>query len=206
MSRPLPMFPLGSVLVPHAVLPLHIFEPRYRVMMEELDREQPEFGVVLIERGSEVGGSDRRSSLGTVARVVEAYQLPDGRWVVAAVGTSRLTVSAWLVDDPYPKAEIDDLEEGEWAAGHTDALARAEQAVRRALALQAELGEAGPPATFELDDDPAVATWQLVALAPLGPADRQGLLAVADPGERLGLLTAMAVDAADLLAFRMDGG
>lgn len=206
MSRQLPMFPLGSVLVPHAVLPLHIFEPRYRVMMAELDRERPEFGVALIERGSEVGGSDQRSSLGTIARVVEAYEMPDGRWVVAAVGAGRLRVVRWLEDDPYPKAEIDDLDEVEWDAVHVGALADAEQTVRRALALQTEMGEPGPPATFELGADPAVAAWQLVALAPIGPADRQRLLGVADPGTRLGLLAAMAADAAELLAFRISGG
>ncbi|MET1002223.1 MAG: LON peptidase substrate-binding domain-containing protein, partial [Acidimicrobiia bacterium] len=50
------MFPLGSVLFPHALLPLHVFEPRYRVMMRHCLEGDKEFGVVLIERGSEVGG------------------------------------------------------------------------------------------------------------------------------------------------------
>lgn len=200
------MFPLGSVLVPHALLPLHLFEPRYRAMMEDLDPDDAEFGVVLIERGSEVGGSDRRSSLGTLARVLVSYQLPDGRWVVAAMGATRLRVARWLDDDPYPKAEVDLLEDVAWEHVHLATLAEAERAVRRALALLAELGESGPPATFELGDDPATAAWQLVALAPLGPADRQRLLGVADPGERLALVGTMAVEAADLLAFRMSGG
>ncbi|HEX5095168.1 MAG TPA: LON peptidase substrate-binding domain-containing protein, partial [Acidimicrobiia bacterium] len=54
------MFPLGTVLFPHALLPLQVFEPRYRVMMRNLLDGEREFGVVLIERGSEVGGGDVR--------------------------------------------------------------------------------------------------------------------------------------------------
>ena len=55
------MFPLGTVLFPTLILPLHVFEPRYRALVENcLAAPQPEFGVVLIERGSEVGGDDVR--------------------------------------------------------------------------------------------------------------------------------------------------
>src|ERR1700737_1153600 len=102
MSRRLAMFPLGSVLFPHLLLPLHIFEPRYRVLMFDCTRGEPEFGVVLIERGVEGGGSDERFRVGTVARILEAGELPDGRWVLNAVGTNRIRVDTWLPDDPYP--------------------------------------------------------------------------------------------------------
>ena len=69
------MFPLGTVLFPYATLPLHVFEPRYRVLVHDcLASDAPEFGVVLIERGSEVGGGDVRFRTGTVARLVEAAE------------------------------------------------------------------------------------------------------------------------------------
>ena len=58
----LPMFPLGTVLLPGAVLPLHVFEPRYRQLVQDCLAGEPEFGVVLIERGSEVGGGDQRAT------------------------------------------------------------------------------------------------------------------------------------------------
>ena len=81
----LPMFPLGSVLVPGAVLPLHVFEPRYRALVRScLDSGEPEFGVVLIERGSEVGGGDVRFDVGTLARIVQAGRFDDGRLAVVA--------------------------------------------------------------------------------------------------------------------------
>src|SRR5580658_2819799 len=72
MSTRLAMFPLGTVLVPHGVLPLHVFEPRYRVLMFDCLRGTREFGVVLIERGSEVGGDDQRFAVATVARIEAA--------------------------------------------------------------------------------------------------------------------------------------
>ncbi|MEY2464632.1 MAG: ATP-dependent Lon protease, partial [Acidimicrobiaceae bacterium] len=65
----LPMFPLGTVLFPSVFLPLHVFEPRYREMTRHCLDTQREFGVVLIERGSEVGGDDVRTQVGTVARI-----------------------------------------------------------------------------------------------------------------------------------------
>ena len=72
MSHPLPMFPLGTVLFPSVFLPLHVFEPRYQELTRDCLAGDNEFGVVLIERGSEVGGGDARFDVGTVARIIEA--------------------------------------------------------------------------------------------------------------------------------------
>ena len=102
------MFPLGSVLFPSLVLPLHVFEERYRTLMRHVLDGDHEFGVCLIERGSEVGGGDFRSGIGTVATVQEAAELPDGRWAVVTVGTRRIRVERWLDDDPYPRAVVED--------------------------------------------------------------------------------------------------
>src|SRR5918995_5057301 len=105
------MFPLQTVLLPGAVLPLHVFEPRYRQLVIDCladDTGEPEFGVTLIERGNEVGGGDQRADVGVVARMVQVEALPGGRYALVAVGTSRLRVNAWLPDDPYPLADIDE--------------------------------------------------------------------------------------------------
>ena len=197
----LPMFPLGSVLFPGGYLPLHVFEPRYRVLVHDCLRGEPDFGVVLIERGAEVGGGDARFGVGTVARIVEAGELPDGRWVIGAVGPPRrVRVAAWLPDDPYPRADVEDLPDDVPGAGP---LAEAERAVRRALALASELGEAGASPTVELAADPRLAAWQLAAVAPLGPADQQRLLGTDPADARLALLAALASEAADVLAYRL---
>src|SRR5207302_7177081 len=111
-----------------------------------------EFGVVLIERGREVGGGDSRFSIGTVARIIEATEFVDGRWAVVALGTRRVRIAEWLPDDPYPKAMIEDLSDSPGTStAIAPALDRAEKAVRRALALKAELDEPAPPPGFQLD-------------------------------------------------------
>jgi Lon protease-like protein len=200
------MFPLGSVLLPSQLLPLHIFEPRYRELMHRLTAPDavPELGVVLIERGREVGGGDQRVAAGTVARLLEHRQLPDGRWLALCAGTRRLRVVQWLPDDPFPQAEVEELPEPPWDADDDAGVVAAEQLVRETVALAAELGEAGMPANVQLADDPAVRVWQLCAVAPLGPFDRQRLLE-ANRRERLATLIDEVGDVKQMLAFRLGG-
>lgn len=202
---PLPMFPLGTVLFPFAPLSLHIFEARYRALAQDCVRGNGEFGVVLIERGSEVGGGDTRFSTGTVAHMVEAIELPDGRWLLTAIGSRRIRVATWIPDDPYPLALVQDVADEAFTSDGEPALAGAERAVRRALALKAELGEQAAPATVELDDDPLRRTFQLAAIAPLGPADQQRLLEQPGANDVAAMLATMAEEAADLLAYRLSG-
>jgi Lon protease-like protein len=201
MTR-LAMFPLGTVLLPGAVLPLHVFEPRYRALVTDCLAGEPEFGVVLIERGREVGGGDVRRDVGTVARIVEVAALPDGRSALVTVGTRRITVDAWLPDDPYPVAEVSDWPDAEDDVGAgvlDDVLAH----LRRVLALQTELGDPSPPVATEVADDPVLATYHASALAPLGPDDQYQLLAAPGPGARLAMLETFLAEAEERLRFRI---
>jgi Lon protease-like protein len=203
------MFPLGSVLLPGMVLPLHVFEPRYRALVDRCLAGDREFGVVLIERGREVGGGDVRTSIGTVARIAEAGQFPDGRWALAAVGVRRLRVEAWLPDDPYPLAEVVDWPDDEPARGDelAEEAAAAAGALRRLLALAAEVGERVPAvASLELPDDAAALAWAVAALAPIGPVDRHLVLAASGPAERLSLLRRLLAEQEEVLQFRLDAG
>jgi Lon protease-like protein len=201
------MFPLGTVLVPGAFLPVRVFEPRYRELVQHCLTGTPEFGVALIERGSEVGGGDARFDVACVARILEAGQLPGGHIALATVGERRIRVTSWLPDDPYPRAEVE-----EWPdppAGDADADLR--DAVlgdlRRVLALAAEVGEpVADAAGIELAQDVTVASYQLAALAPIGPLDRLALLAAPSVAERLGRVAALLADAEAVLATRLDGG
>src|ERR1700689_5011400 len=106
--RRLPMFPLGTVLFPHAVLPLHVFESRYRALMQHCLDADRRFGVVLIERGSEVGGGDQRARVGTQGVITRAAELSDGRWVLEVAGEVPVVIEEWLPDDPYPVALVSD--------------------------------------------------------------------------------------------------
>ena len=206
----MPMFPLGMVLLPTMVVPLHIFEPRYRQMTRDCLNSTREFGVVLIERGSEVGGGDVRTLAGTVASIIDAQEFPDGRWGLVIGGTRRMRVARWLEDDPYPRAEVQDWPDADdgGATSQVDAAALAPVTAvwRRVLALHTELGAPGAPATFEVADDPPTAVWQLSALSPLGPLDRQRLLTADHTAHRLGLLADLLADAEEMLRARIEMG
>ena len=202
------MFPLGSVLLPGMALPLRIFEARYRVMMAELAAaEVPEFGLVLSERGSEVGGGDTRTDVGCRAVVARATEHPDGTWSVLAVGTRRLRVQRWLPDDPYPAAEVldwpdapraDDVEEE-----FGDRLGDLAVQARRVAALAVELGARGELPDVDLSEDPELRVYQLATLSPLGALDRRRILACATLHERATLLGELLAEQELLLRARL---
>ena len=203
----LAMFPLGTVLLPGGVLPLHVFEPRYRQLVIDCladDTGDPEFGVTLIERGSEVGGGDQRAAVGVIARMVQVRAMDDGRYTLVAVGTRRFRVNAWLPDDPYPLADVDEwLDVDTDAEGLTERVADVTTRLADVLAVAAELGEV--PTDVDLgsvSDDPLVASYHLAALSPIGPADRYRLLS-SSPAERLDLLAECLDDVEAMLRFRL---
>lgn len=201
------MFPLGTVLLPGAVLPLHIFEPRYRALVRDcLESPDHEFGVVLIERGFEVGGGDTRSNVGTIARMMQVAELEGGRYAVVCIGTRRIKVVAWLPDDPYPLADVD-----EWPEDETGSELLAPQIeklrtrVRRASALSLELGDSVPGPVGEMRGDPLVDSYHLVAATPVGPADTYRLLCADGPVARLAILSDVLDDLEAALEFRLQG-
>lgn len=206
----MPMFPLGSVLLPGAVLPLHVFEPRYRQLVQDcLAADEPEFGVVLIARGFEVGGGDVRTDIGTVARILEVGEMPDGRYALITAGTRRIRVREWLADDPYPRADVVDWPDEDAGdstladSGVMEKVASVWARVRRMNALASELGDAHADVSAEISSDPLVASYHLSSLAPLGPADQQRLLATPSVRARLALLEEVLDDADALQQFRL---
>jgi Lon protease-like protein len=204
----MPMFPLGTVLLPGAVLPLHVFEPRYRQLVIDCladDSGEPEFGVALISRGWEVGGGDERTDVGTVARMVRVEALEGGRYAIVAVGTRRIRINAWLPDDPYPIADVDDWPDDDVdQPGLRERVADLTGRLRDVLALAAQLGEAPPDVDLSMiSDDPLVATYHLTALAPVGPADTYSLLCAPSPAVRLDVLASALDDAEAVLRFRL---
>lgn len=204
----IPMFPLGTVLFPGVTLGLHVFEPRYRRLVEVCLAGTPEFGVVLIERGSDVGGGDARFDVGCVARIVSAARLDDGRWALGTVGTRRVRVERWLDDAPFPKAEVVDWMDPPvtGAAAPRRVEVEVEASLRRVLALSSEMGQAVTEATVALDDEPVLASYQMAASAPLGELDRQSLLGAESAADRLELLGRLLDEEEVVLARRLAGG
>jgi hypothetical protein len=201
------MFPLQSVLFPNAPLPLHVFEPRYRALTDDCLAGDGRFGVVLIERGREVGGGDSRFSVGTVARIVEAARTPDGRYLLATLGHERLRVKKWLPDGPYPRAEIEIVPEPKRvdARAHEQRLAISEL-LARVLDLWSQLDPRAPGAdAAQLDLDPLRASYEAAARSPIGPLDAQRLLELDDPCDRFAELEAMLTEEAEVMQFRLAG-
>ena len=201
------MFPLGSVALPGVGLPLQIFEPRYRALVMTCLTSDRLFGSVLIERGSEVGGGDERSTTGTLVRIVNAEESPDGRWSVVGVGLERLRVIEWLEDDPFPRCIAEPWPD-EPASSSAEELVR--QTFEAVLDVMARHGvdRSAMSSLPELSADVSIASFQLAALSPLGPLDRLSALNTPDPDSRLSLLLESLRDQASLLDAldALDGG
>jgi Lon protease-like protein len=131
----LPLFPLNLVLFPDAGIPLHIFEERYKLMVQRCLEGDSEFGVVLIKSGSEVGEPAEPHSIGTVVRIVDVERLEEGRLRIAIVGRERFRVEEITQKLPYMEGRVVTLRED---AG--EALSDSEaDAVREAAAQHVRL-------------------------------------------------------------------
>ena len=179
----MPMFPLGSVLMPAMPLPLRIFEPRYLKLLGDLmGSENPEFGVVLIERGDEVGGGEKRMTLGTIASVINIGTTQEF-YGLESFGTQRFRVTSWLPDDPYPLAVIELVPDLVWDDTLLDSKNQLETKVRQLLAFASEFTNLQFGASTELSDDPMEACWQLAGILPIGELDQMDLLSSASSEE-----------------------
>ncbi|MET1037747.1 MAG: LON peptidase substrate-binding domain-containing protein [Aeromicrobium sp.] len=198
----IPMFPLGSVLFPAMPLSLRVFEPRYLQMLQDVLPEAPaEFGVVLIERGQEVGGGEKRFDIGTLAQVAE-LKVGDGYLSLLGEGTRRVEVVEWLDEDPYPRARVRELPALEWDDVEQERRDQTEALVRRTLARASEYEDLAWSPAVQLSDDPVDALWQLAAIAPLGPLDQLGLLRCTTARELLDAIFAATQDAGEILDAR----
>ncbi|MEM7322820.1 MAG: LON peptidase substrate-binding domain-containing protein [Actinomycetota bacterium] len=201
----MPLFPLNLVLFPTMVLPLHIFEPRYRALVHDVLEGDGEFGVVMIERGRDTGGEDHRSDYGTIAKVVEAEEFPDGRWGLVSVGTERFRITEWLPDDPYPRADIErwpDETDVPPPAGEFDAVSTK---FRRCMAMASEAGvDVGPVPDVISPDE--IGTMQMAAMLPVGPFDKQRLLGAPTCVERLAGLDTALDETLELIEIKLQSG
>lgn len=199
---PTPMFPLGSVLLPGMSLSLRIFEDRYQRMLTDLLAGDRTFGVVLIERGNEVGGGEVRTDVGTLARLVEHRSLGGGHHTIRADGIERIKVDSWLEDDPYPRAAVSlwpDPDRDDDSPEVVAAYGSCTLAVRRLLEAAARAGHRLAPPGFETLDDPWQGTYLLAVLTSLGPFDQHRLLRTPTMRGRLDLLMELVEDQMFLL-------
>ena len=189
----IPLFPLGTVLVPGLVLPLHVFEPRYQRLVHDLQTRREDdraFGVVAIREGREVGEDGVRAmyEVGTLAVVREIVPRPDGRFDLMTNGDARFRVIGLAGSDaPYLMAEVEWLAED--AAGDEPEAALLAAGVRRRFdAYRAAVAAAGAleaAQMLELPEDPRILSYLVAVAMVLDLADRQLLLEAATTTGRL---------------------
>jgi uncharacterized protein len=190
MSETLPLFPLGTVLYPGLLLPLNIFEERYRELVRNLlDGPEPRrFGVIAIRKGRETGvdGISALYQIGCTATVREVAEQDDGRYHLVTVGTQRFRLASLDTSRPYLQGEVDLLEEevgDEAAAGlAVHAVQRGFHGYVEALASRESVEVTVP----ELPDEPLLLSYLVAASMILDLSVRQDLLAEPDAERRLG--------------------
>jgi Lon protease-like protein len=189
MSETMPLFPLGTVLYPGLLLPLHIFEERYRLLVRDLqDGPRPrQFGVIAIRRGREthVNGVSALYEIGCIAMVRQVREHEDGRFDLVAVGTQRFRLAELDDSRPYLQGEVDLLPDD---TGDESAAAISVQAVQElfrsyldALATRGVTQVSTP----QLPDDPVLLSYLVAASMIVDLSDRQVLLAEPDAAGRL---------------------
>jgi uncharacterized protein len=189
MSQTMPLFPLGTVLFPGLVLPLHIFEERYRQLVRDLlDGPEPqEFGVIAIRKGRETGvdGVSALHEIGCTARLRQVTQHDDGRFELVTVGTQRFRLLGLDHSRPYLRGTIEPLAE---ETGDEAAAALAVEAVQRTfrdyLDVLATRGAARINVP-DLPDEPVLLSYLVAASMIVDLSDRQVLLAEPDAAGRL---------------------
>jgi Lon protease-like protein len=178
----MPLFPLGTVLFPGSALPLQVFEPRYRQLVEDLlVRPAPRlFGVVAIREGHEVGSESIRSlyDVGCTAEVAQLGQADDGRYLLMNVGRGRFRLLELDRSRAYLQARVEMLDEPTGAA--TDPTLRQ---VREAFVSYRDL--VNSPVPLPGDDDPTKLSYAVAGGLAVSLPERQGLLEATDSAQRL---------------------
>jgi len=184
MSAEMPLFPLATVLFPGGPLPLRIFETRYIDMVRRCLREQRGFGVLWIRSGREAGEVSETASVGTSARIVDFYQLPEGLLGLTCRGERKFRLlRRWQASDGLNMGEI------EWLA--PEPVAPLPESLRHLAdllrAVLPQLGELYEQVPRHFDD----ASWvsaRLAEILPLELAEKQACLELDDGVQRLARL------------------
>ncbi len=184
----MPLFPLGTVLFPGLLLPLHIFEERYRQLVRDLltGPEPRRFGVIAIRKGRETGvdGVSSLYEIGCTATLRRVVEHPDGRYDLVTAGTERFRLAGLDQSRPYLLGEVEPVGE---PTGDEAAAAAAVSAVRHAFteylgALAKRGAEVNVP---DLPGEPVLLSYLVAASMVVDMPDRQELLAQPDAVTRL---------------------
>jgi Lon protease-like protein len=189
MSEMLPLFPLGAVLYPGMLMPLHIFEDRYRQLVRDLlaGPEPRQFGVIAIRKGRETGvdGVHSLYEIGCTATLRRVDRLDDGGFDIIVVGAGRFRLLGLDETQPYLRGEVEPLvTEPVDPAAAEPAVREVQAAFREYLDALTEWGGA-TVRLEELPDEPSLLSFIVAAAVVIDLPERQALLAESDTVRRL---------------------
>ena len=181
MADRVPIFPLHTILFPHTDLGLHVFEQRYRCLVQRCLGSGEPFGVVLIRRGREVGGPAEPHCVGTTARIGGYARLPDGRYLLEVEGVRRFRIHSVNGVEAFPQADVAWLKEsvGDPVRAHECGLLAEDLLMR----YRTECGDGDIP--LELPDDPVERSYAVASLLAIDPPEKQALLETEEADVRL---------------------
>lgn len=190
----LPLFPLRTVLFPGMVLPLQIFEERYKAMTRELLQSGGEFGVLLIREGEEVGGGAVPFDVGTTASIERAQEVANGRFLLTTRGNRRFRLKRMLPPRPYPFGEIEIIDDTEHEDASSEKARELETHIRErfphyfrlALSLTDQWARG-----MRLPEKPHDLVNYLAPWLQADELEKQKLLEAEDIASRLGLLAGL---------------
>jgi Lon protease-like protein len=187
MSRRLRLFPLNAVLFPGAVLNLHIFEPRYKQLINECLESGEAFGVSLIAEGAEAGDPNvMPHDIGSVAEIVDVQPLPFGRYFISTIGRERFRIEQIVSREPYLVVEVEPLEE-DLPNGEDAEVDELLPSVRSLFFqyLQMLVEFSGQESSVELPDDAQGTSFLIGDTLQVAEAVKQRLLELKDTKSRL---------------------
>ena len=183
MTAQVPLFPLNTVLFPRMVFPLHIFEERYKAMVNYCTEHDSPFGVALIRSGEEVGEAAEPFAIGTTAHILRVMDLEEGCKLVVAQGRERFTIRRVLAGEPYLVAEVESLPLNE-AAEDSALVAGVELAFYRYLRLL-RVAQGVSVSISNLPEDAAGIAWMVAWGLQIELSLKQELLATPALGDIL---------------------
>jgi uncharacterized protein len=188
VAEVLPLFPLNAVLFPNMILPLHIFEERYRTLVRRRIEADPMFGVVLTRQGREVGDEPEIHLIGTAASLVEAVRHDDGRYHLAMRGGRRFRVLDGNWQERYLTGVVEWIDSAEPRSEQAEAVQRLGESVVQAFNEYLDVLEQATGTRIERpapEGDAVAAGYAICSMMPFDVAQRQRLLEIVEPEARL---------------------
>ncbi len=180
----LPLFPLRTVLFPGMMLPLHVFEPRYKLMLRDLRGTDGRMGIVLIRSGQEVGGPAEPYPVGTVATVQQVTPLGDGSFQVLCLGVRRFAIRRIVALRPYLQAEVAEMPDDDDLEAAVELMRKALDLFNTYVNLTVSLTNK-PAALLSESLGPSLLSYAIASRLDISLDEKQSLLEERSAAERL---------------------